>query len=1259
MADLKAIFGVTGAVAAIGLTGALGGWGHAGATQEPVATPGPRTLAPYPRHAIEDQVFYFVLPDRFADGNPANNQGDAADPMASGGFDPADKGMYHGGDIRGLTDKLDYIQRLGVTAIWLTPILKNKAVQGDSAGYHGYWTLDFTRLDPHLGSNAEMKAFIDAAHGRGIKVFFDIIVNHTADVIKYKECHQADGRHKEGLGSCDYKSRAQLAAGNGYTPFIPIGEEKAKVPGWLNHLTAYHNQGDSTWSGEDSLNGDFVGLDDVNTDKPEVVAGMIDIYRNLISEWRPDGFRLDTVKHVNPEFWQAFAPAVIKHARETAGIKDFTLFGEVFSADPRELSFYTTRARLPSVLDFAFQGAATSVVAGNGQVTALETLFDQDDRYNDADSSANQLVKFLGNHDVGRFGKFLTDGGTTGDAELLARTRLGNALMFFSRGVPVFYYGDEQGFTGDGGDKDAREDMFPSQVASFNDNDLIGTDATPADDNFDTHHPIYQSIAELGALYRAHPVLRRGIQMARPNGDESGKLLTFSRVDLAAGTEYLLAFNVSATDSKAVTLPAAAARYQNVHGHAEPVVADGQLSLTVPPMDFVILKAERLAPSPVATPTLAGVRDGDIVAGLLEVAVDAPELAGQALPQYQVLFEASQNGGDYQTLAVDNNAPYRLYWDTSALADGTAVKLRARMSNLVEPARVGELSFTVDARSPSVTLTYENANRLPTAWLYDADGSVMRLADAVPGDRRFSARFDWGKSASRTLVFANLGDGRQPAVVEKPLLLERSSIMKLARDDEGQLTAKLYLNSRGGLATSGNDSGQARERLALDDGGQAPLPAEVNLRGGLNGWGTTPLAYAGQGLYRGSALVKEGDVEYKFADANWAAINLGTPFTDTGLSSGGNAGNLKQRFAQTGKYDFSLLVARDARGRQYLLHAIAPDLGPFGQPLHLQGIFDGRDDWDSTGPMSFDGSGYSTELALTAGQHEFRLASADGSKVLIPGQLSQELALKRVADGKLVLTVTAAARYRFVVSQDAATKTYRLDVTPAAQGAAQGPYGTTEVLVRGEISGDTAMTPVGGGKYEALVVLDPANTAWGDDGVSAFKIADADWSAVNLGADGDGKVTLGEATPLAQGSDANLTLAADKGVYKLVLDAAEPKAPRLTLTAVAKDYLLVHYQRTEGDYAGWGLHAWGDIAKGHAPEWKTPIALSGRDAFGRFALVPMTAASRLGFIVHKGDEKNTPADLFFTPSGQHEIWIRQGDATLYDSLAAAQAAATK
>ena len=106
------------------------------------------------------------------------------------GFDPAGKGFYNGGDLAGLTSRLDYIQGLGTDAIWLTPIFKNKAVQledGPSAGYHGYWITDFTQVDPHLGTNAELAELVDAAHAKGMKVFFDIITNHTADVIGYEE----------------------------------------------------------------------------------------------------------------------------------------------------------------------------------------------------------------------------------------------------------------------------------------------------------------------------------------------------------------------------------------------------------------------------------------------------------------------------------------------------------------------------------------------------------------------------------------------------------------------------------------------------------------------------------------------------------------------------------------------------------------------------------------------------------------------------------------------------------------------------------------------------------------------------------------------------------------------------------------------------------------------------------------------------------------------------------------------------------------
>ena len=119
---------------------------------------------------------------------------------------------------------------------------------------------------------------------------------------------------------------AQIAQGKHYTPLIPTGEEALKYPAWLNDIDVYHNQGDSFWRGESSVRGDFAGLDDLYTQKSSVVNGMIAIYQDIIDEFKPDGFRIDTVKHVNIEFWQQFSPALLHHAK-SQGIDNFFMFG--------------------------------------------------------------------------------------------------------------------------------------------------------------------------------------------------------------------------------------------------------------------------------------------------------------------------------------------------------------------------------------------------------------------------------------------------------------------------------------------------------------------------------------------------------------------------------------------------------------------------------------------------------------------------------------------------------------------------------------------------------------------------------------------------------------------------------------------------------------------------------------------------------------------------------------------------------------------
>lgn len=214
----------------------------------PLSPEAPAALAQPPaRNPISDQVFYFVLPDRFANGDPANDLGGLADDRRISGFDPTHKAFYHGGDLAGLTEHLDYLADLGVTAIWLTPVFTNKAVQGGgdaiSAAYHGYWITDFTTVDPHLGSAEELTALIDAAHSRDMKVFFDIILNHTADVIHYAEgqyayrskadypYRDADGNpfdDRDFAGSDEFPS-LDAAHSFPYTPVIPADEATVKV----------------------------------------------------------------------------------------------------------------------------------------------------------------------------------------------------------------------------------------------------------------------------------------------------------------------------------------------------------------------------------------------------------------------------------------------------------------------------------------------------------------------------------------------------------------------------------------------------------------------------------------------------------------------------------------------------------------------------------------------------------------------------------------------------------------------------------------------------------------------------------------------------------------------------------------------------------------------------------------------------------------------------------------------------------------------
>lgn len=650
----------------------------------------------YLNRPVTDDIFYFVLPDRFENGDPSNDEGSATIAESRGGFDPTDKGYYHGGDLAGLTAKLDYLQEMGVTAVWLTPILRNQAVQGDSSGYHGYWILDFTQIDPHLGSNAELNKLIDTAHSKGMKVFFDIIVNHTADVISYRECHNEDGSFRDPESVlCPFKTYDQITSGDTYSPFVAKGRENLKTPAWLNDPQYYNNRGDSIWVGESVITGDFVGLDDLNTTHPRVVQGMIDIYKDIITEFKPDGFRIDTVKHVEMSFWEQFDPEIMAHAK-SLGIPQFHIFGEVAQGDAAFLSRYSTIGKMPATLDFQHFYTGIDVFAKGASPQKLVQLVNDDDYYRDHDSDAKLKFTFMSNHDNGRFGYFLnTEQPDSSEQEKLQRSLLSHAYMYFSMGVPVVFYGDEQGFTGDGNDKDARENMMPSLVASYNDNNLLGTDATTAEDNFDQDHPIYRALSNYADVYKAHPALRHGAQYVRYASQKAG-LFAFSRVMPEAREEYLVVFNTS-TQNQWQSLLATADRYDPIFGADKPLQSeDGKVTVALEGLSFAIYRAASPAPA-VEDLSIAVASARNDVRSPSFVAIDYATVAEDdyALPLLTVTTEVQTADGHFELVAVDDNAPFTAKLLRSKLNDEKAT-LRVTVDN--HAGQTAVQTFDIDVR---------------------------------------------------------------------------------------------------------------------------------------------------------------------------------------------------------------------------------------------------------------------------------------------------------------------------------------------------------------------------------------------------------------------------------------------------------------------------------------------------------------------------------------------------------------------------------
>ncbi|MBA4176991.1 MAG: hypothetical protein C0505_10600 [Leptothrix sp. (in: Bacteria)] len=592
-----------------------------------------RTAAPLQLHLPSpdwrDQVLYFVMTDRFADGDPRNND------QGAGEYRPGDDSRYQGGDLAGLTRQLDYIQGLGATGLWITPPVANQWVSpgGSDTGYHGYWAQHFKQVDPHLGSLADYRRLSDALHRRGMRLVQDIVVNHTGNYFGYGPDWTADDPARGYLAHAGTPpvARPMQPPFDRNDPRDPVAR-RAGIYHWTPDVRDYNDP-------LQEQRFQMGGLDDLNTDNPVVRRALRASYGHWIEAVGVDAFRVDTAFYVPPGYFADFmfsrdaqAPGMAEVARRT-GRSDFLVFGEGFGIDrpgddtqARRIESYVRgpegQALMSGMLNFPLYGALGDVFA-RGRPPA--ELADRIRRMLKVHRQPHRMPSFVDNHDVDRF--------LAGSSEAGLRQAL-LALMTLP-GIPVIYYGTEQGFTAQ------RAAMFAAGAGSG------------GRDRYDTGAPLYRAIAELAAMRRSHRVFSRGWPTVLHGNEARAGALAW-RVDrqagcAAAGSAFVV-FNTGDGDSllpaMATGLPAGAV-LQGVHGlHGRPQ------DLVVGPGGWVTLQlASRSGQVWVATS-----KRSSAVAAAGTVTIDAADPgrmagrgpAGRALAGYAMRRESvERHEGDF------------------------------------------------------------------------------------------------------------------------------------------------------------------------------------------------------------------------------------------------------------------------------------------------------------------------------------------------------------------------------------------------------------------------------------------------------------------------------------------------------------------------------------------------------------------------------------------------------------------------------------
>jgi glycosidase len=550
-----------------------------------------------------------------------------------------------------------------------------------------------------------MENLLVEAQSTDTKVFFDVVVNHTADTISYQGVSggapfvsvekrpytDASGAEIDLADwADDWALFPELDAATSF-PYVPYRpSDTYLVPEQLNDLTWYHNRGEANLSNNDasSLSGDFAGLDDLMTERGELALLLAD---EMVIPWIQlglAGIRIDTVKYVGLDFWTLFTERIATSAaaKET---DSFFMFGEAYDADvPNVVSPPMRQTDMDSMLDFPFAFAVQDYVkGGNGSI--LRDMFERDDYYITAGTDPNDMVTFVSNHDMGRIATII--GASKPDLE--QRVKLAYALEFLSRGQPVVYYGDEQGFVGTGGDKEARQTMFGPVDGSYEgspyaDDPLLGGGTLGSDyEPYDTSSGMYRYISELAALREAHPALASGAQVSL--GDE-GPVYAFARVLPDEKRENIVAVNSSSAEATihlTTLTPDASytAYYPADLDRVAKADSSGALTLTVPAYGAIVLGSNReVADAALSAADYTVTASAPFPAQGVDTAKSAKVMVQATAPANrwtQTSVYARVAGGEWIWQGTDTGPNPRVFVDVSNFPDGADLEFRAVTTN--------------------------------------------------------------------------------------------------------------------------------------------------------------------------------------------------------------------------------------------------------------------------------------------------------------------------------------------------------------------------------------------------------------------------------------------------------------------------------------------------------------------------------------------------------------------------------------------------